>query len=223
MDQKPESIKKSALSKDEIKKAQELIKHLEKRPESNLFSKPVDYKALGLIDYPLIISNPMDLSTVKKKLKSSKYSNSKEFLKDLSLIWENCKTYNQTGSPIYQHAEMMEVYMKKYIDKHSLFVEKAVKRPREDIFSMPLTNNEALSFESKIELAEKIRRAPVELLAEIVKIVESQCKPAIEELDTERIQIKMNALDKDSFDKIFNLINGACNNDEAKPSKKQKC
>jgi hypothetical protein len=35
---------------------------------------PVDYKALGLDDYPLIIKNPMDLGTVAKKVRTSAYS-----------------------------------------------------------------------------------------------------------------------------------------------------
>ena len=28
----------------------------------------MDYKTLGLIDYPMIIINPMDLSSIKKKV-----------------------------------------------------------------------------------------------------------------------------------------------------------
>jgi Bromodomain len=73
---------------------------LEKKPEASDFLRPVDYKAFGLDDYPLIIKHPMDLSTVKKKLKSSKYSSVSEVTADLMLIWDNCRTYNQIGSVI---------------------------------------------------------------------------------------------------------------------------
>ena len=37
-------------------------------------------------DYPMIIKHPMDLSTVRKKLKASKYSSLAEATADLMLI-----------------------------------------------------------------------------------------------------------------------------------------
>lgn len=81
-----------------MKKISDVIRVLEKRPEASDFLKPVDYKALGLEDYPMIIKNPMDISTVKKKIKTNKYSSISEVTHDLMLIWENCRTYNQIGS-----------------------------------------------------------------------------------------------------------------------------
>jgi hypothetical protein len=39
------------------------------------FREPVDWKGLGLYDYPQIIKKPMDLGTVKKHLKAKKYKN----------------------------------------------------------------------------------------------------------------------------------------------------
>jgi hypothetical protein len=75
-----------------------VIRVIERRPEASDFLKPVDYKGLGLDDYPMIIKHPMDISTVKKKLKASKYSTISEAMADLQLIWDNCRTYNQVGS-----------------------------------------------------------------------------------------------------------------------------
>ena len=45
-------------------------------------------------DYYNIISNPMDLGTVLKKLKAFQYKNKTEFVGDLMLIWDNCLKYN---------------------------------------------------------------------------------------------------------------------------------
>ena len=39
--------------------------------------------ALGLIDYLAVVKTPMDLGTVKKKLKNNKYSYIEEFLNDI--------------------------------------------------------------------------------------------------------------------------------------------
>lgn len=97
----------------------------------------------------------------------------------------------------------MEIYMKKYIEKHNLFLDKAAKRQREEKPEIKSQTEDLITFEDKIELAEKVRRAPVEQLAEIVRMVEIECKNAIEELDAERIQVKMNALDRSTFDRIW--------------------
>lgn len=49
----------------------------------------------------MIIKHPMDISTIKKKLKTNKYTSHSEVTADLMLIWENCRTYNQIGSVTY--------------------------------------------------------------------------------------------------------------------------
>ncbi len=37
----------------------------------------------------------MDLGTVKKNLNNNLYETVEDFLKDIDLIWTNCKTYNK--------------------------------------------------------------------------------------------------------------------------------
>ncbi len=59
------------------------------------FRNPVDWKAYNLIDYPMIIKKPMDLGTVKKNLNNNVYETVEDFLRDIDLIWTNCKTYNK--------------------------------------------------------------------------------------------------------------------------------
>lgn len=53
---------------------------------------------MALSDYPLIIKNPIDLGTIKKKLTMNRYQFVEEVLDDIQLIWDNCKTYNSAGS-----------------------------------------------------------------------------------------------------------------------------
>lgn len=43
-----------------------------------------------------VISNPMDLQSMLKKVKSKQYKSKREFSDDLDLIWSNCFTYNAT-------------------------------------------------------------------------------------------------------------------------------
>ena len=44
----------------------------------------------------VVISNPMDLQTMLRKVKQRQYKSKKEFKDDLDLIWSNCFTYNAT-------------------------------------------------------------------------------------------------------------------------------
>lgn len=73
---------------------------------------------MGLTDYPLIVKNPMDLSTVKKKLVNSKYQHVEEALDDIQLVWDNCKLYNQAGSWIHTIADKLDKMCKKMIKNY---------------------------------------------------------------------------------------------------------
>ena len=74
--------------------AKKLMNMLWKHRDAELFHKPVDPEELNIPDYFNIIKNPMDFSTIKKKLANFTYSNLKEFCKDMDLVFENCYTYN---------------------------------------------------------------------------------------------------------------------------------
>lgn len=56
--------------------------------------------AYGLLDYPTLVKNPMDLGTVKSKLNDGQYLYVEDMIDDIQLIWDNCKTYNLPGSVI---------------------------------------------------------------------------------------------------------------------------
>ena len=74
--------------------AKKLMNSIWKFKEADLFHKPVDPVELNIPDYPEIIKNPMDFSTIKKKLNNFAYTNLKEFKDDMDLVFENCYTYN---------------------------------------------------------------------------------------------------------------------------------
>ena len=52
----------------------------------------LSYIPLGFV----VISNPMDLQSMLKKVKAKQYKSKREFKDDLDLIWSNCFTYNAT-------------------------------------------------------------------------------------------------------------------------------
>lgn len=120
----------------------------------------------------------------------------------------------------------MDTKTRKYCEKHGIATEKSSKRHREEtpIAVQPVPSpalSNGISFEEKVDLAERVRKSDHDVLAEVVKIVEAGCKGAIEELDSERLQIKVDNLDKETFEKLRNLINVSTNED-GRPGKKPK-
>ena len=79
---------------------------LKAHEEAAPFLTPVLWKEWNLLDYPEIVKNPMDLSTVESKIES--YQSLAEFEADLNLIWSNCRLYNPPESEYAKMADRME-------------------------------------------------------------------------------------------------------------------
>lgn len=64
-----------AVSK-ELSSCKAFVRQLMKHRDGEAFCVPVDWEALGLSDYPTIVTAPMDLGTVLRKLESGAYGES---------------------------------------------------------------------------------------------------------------------------------------------------
>jgi bromodomain-containing factor 1 len=98
---------------DSLKKCDQILNMVCAHRSSEPFLYPVDYDGLRLYDYPLIVKEPMDLSTVRKKLRNRDYKNAGQFMADMRLIWQNSFLYNQKFSPIYNLTAEMSDYFEK--------------------------------------------------------------------------------------------------------------
>jgi bromodomain-containing factor 1 len=78
------------------------------------FLEPVDVEAFGLYDYYDIIKEPMDFSTMQKKMTAKQYANPDEFYADMQLIWENCFRYNPEGQPVNKCGKDLKVELPYY-------------------------------------------------------------------------------------------------------------
>ncbi|XP_026069642.1 bromodomain testis-specific protein-like isoform X2 [Carassius auratus] len=72
------------------------------------FYKPVDAKALGLLDYHEIIHQPMDMSTIKKKIEAREYTDALQFAADMRLMFSNCYKYNPPGHEVVAMARKLQ-------------------------------------------------------------------------------------------------------------------
>lgn len=104
------------MTQPQNKFALSIVRTLRKSKDAIPFLVPVDPVALNIPHYPQIITNPMDLSTVEKKLGGAKmdtaqyarYANVDEFVADIKLIIENCAKFNGPEHPVTQMALRME-------------------------------------------------------------------------------------------------------------------
>jgi len=69
-------------------------------------------------DYQDIVKRPMDLKTIKARVRDGMISNSLEFQRDIYLMFANAMMYNRPGSDVYLMAESV--------------------RPKLSIFKVPL-------------------------------------------------------------------------------------
>ena len=196
------------------KKLEKIFETMENDPQAIDFLAPVDYVGLGILDYPTIITNPMDLGTVRKNLENGDYRLFQDFMSDINLIWKNCRTYNQPGSDIVKMANHCDKKIKQLIDKQfKNYQSKANNKKNE---------NNNLSATQKIKLIENVREVSNDVLTQIIKIILKDCPKGIEDIDSEKLQIKVDLIDHKTYETINQVIekNKVSSNDKAKSTKK---
>jgi hypothetical protein len=207
---------KNEITDEDIKKLEKIFDTMEKDIQAYDFLAPVDYIGLNILDYPKIITHPMDLGTVKKNLLNGEYKIFQDFMSDINLIWKNCRTYNLPGSEIVKMANHCDKKIKQLIDKQ-------FKNSQNKGGSAKNKNeNSTLTLAEKTKLIESIREQPNEGLTQIVKIILKECPKGIEDIDSEKLQIKVDLLDKKTYDIINQYLeknNSSSNNDKPKSKK----
>ena len=205
---------KIEIGEEEKKKLDNIFKTMENDPQAIDFLVPVDYVALNILDYPTIITHPMDLGTVKKNLEDGEYKIFQDFMSDINLIWKNCKTYNKAGSDIVKMATHCEKKMKALIDKQFKNYQSKSNNKK--------NNTSNLTYEQKKKLIENIRELNNDTLTQIVKIILKDCPKGIEDIDTEKLQIKVDLIDHKTYENINQIIekNKGNNSDKAKSANK---
>jgi hypothetical protein len=85
-----------------------LIGKLESLDDHKYFSRPIKevlaHQPKVLKRYLREIAHPLDFWTVRRSLRLGKYANRNAFLSDVRQIFENARTFNESGSPVYDKA-----------------------------------------------------------------------------------------------------------------------
>ena len=95
----------------ELKFCQDVIDELFKpryAQYSFAFEQPVDPVSLNIPNYLKVIKKPMDMSTIRNKLKMGEYENAKEFEADWRLMFSNCYKFNPADHPVHRAGKALE-------------------------------------------------------------------------------------------------------------------
>lgn len=99
---------KEALIEQQLRYCSQVLTRLKRNSNAPPFLEPVDPVKLEIPDYPVKIKNPMDISTVRKKLDRKEYGGPEEFDADMKLMFKNCYIYNPEGTAVYEMGKGLE-------------------------------------------------------------------------------------------------------------------
>ncbi len=83
------------------------------------FVEPVDWEALNIPDYPVIIKHPMDLKTIESKLHDGHIERADECVALVRTVFRNAYVYNAKGDPsgVRECAEKLSQAFEKELSK----------------------------------------------------------------------------------------------------------
>ncbi len=67
-------------------------------------------------------------------------------------------------------------------------------------------SGDILSLQEKIGITDKIRKLTNEGLAALVRLIQKECAQALEEIDSEKLQIRVDSIDRRTYENILQLI-----------------
>jgi len=87
---------------------EQILEELISVEEIIYFCEPVDPVTLGILDYPYVVAEPMDLGAVRVKLRAGRYENVKKLLSDVRLVFRNAMTFNYAAIVVFVFAKKLK-------------------------------------------------------------------------------------------------------------------
>eukprot|EP00307_Rebecca_sp_RCC1486_P013816 CAMPEP_0119425196 /NCGR_PEP_ID=MMETSP1335-20130426/34080_1 /TAXON_ID=259385 /ORGANISM="Chrysoculter rhomboideus, Strain RCC1486" /LENGTH=336 /DNA_ID=CAMNT_0007450751 /DNA_START=8 /DNA_END=1018 /DNA_ORIENTATION=+ len=175
-----------------------ILAEIMNHPMSEWFLHPVDVEGLGLHDYHKEVSTPMDLTTVQRQLKADQYTNIEQFTKDVKLTFENCIKYNGPGSMFGIVAALVNAVFDR---KCALYLNGQVHPQRA---GQPVPDRDGWpTFQQKKKFYDACTKLGLTELNTIVKMVNKQCSHALQQHGDKEVELDVDNLDMDTFNKVF--------------------
>lgn len=206
---------------DEFKEIAKVLAQMYAKPDAEPFREPVEWKALGLFDYPQVIKKPMDLGHIKRYLEKGKYSTVNEVASDIRLVWKNCMTYNADGSDFYKLA-------KKLSNSFESKFSKIVKEGGDDSQNGSMSNANAANsseptLEEKRTFVKGLYKISKEELGKVITELDTKCPAALSKNNAEdEIEINVDNITPIVFHEVKGFVtscSGSAPNGDGKKKK----
>ncbi|XP_029138969.1 bromodomain testis-specific protein-like [Protobothrops mucrosquamatus] len=137
------------------------------------FHQPVDAEGLKLPDYYNIVKEPMDLTTIQKRLEHQYYTCAAECIDNFKKMFANCYLYNKPGDDI--------VFMAQELEK--VFLQKVAQMPPDEII---VVINKGKKGEGKTNAAEQsdAKQSQTQQTKKSRKVKQFQMKTATPQLQS---------------------------------------
>ncbi|KAK8791821.1 hypothetical protein WA158_005198 [Blastocystis sp. Blastoise] len=173
-----------------------LLEYFKNQESADAFREPVRWKEWQLYEYPKLVKQPMDFSTIEKKFRNKDYKYPFEFAYDMRLVFRDCMTFNTEASALYQDAKTLSN------DFESRYAQ--------------LSNNHFewrncyhLNVLKQSPLLLHINELTTQELSQLIQIIDMKCEKAISYNDKGEIVISVELLDVLTF-KICDLFISDC-------------
>mmetsp|Transcript_35954 Transcript_35954/g.42017 ORF Transcript_35954/g.42017 Transcript_35954/m.42017 type:complete len:243 (+) Transcript_35954:49-777(+) len=160
----------------DVSKCEALLERLWKADSMAMFHFPVDAKEVP--QYYSVITEPIDLSTIRSRLRSGHYSTSLQVVQDVRLMFQNALEFNQKGDPWYAHAKKLSKGLSSLL--HKVRLDACIEDDDDDDVFVPAANGDA--DEDKERGLAKAERKVKEDVPLLLKTLEEEQEIPLEEL-----------------------------------------
>ncbi|KAJ5777532.1 hypothetical protein N7520_000778 [Penicillium odoratum] len=105
----------SGMTKLQHKFLMKTVSSLKRMHDSRFYREPVDPIKLNIPNYLHVITRPMDLGTIERKLKANAYSSPKEFEDDFALMVNNSLVFNGGDHLVTQEGQKLKATLDKHL------------------------------------------------------------------------------------------------------------
>lgn len=213
------------MSPDEFSFCTEVLQDLEKSKHKK-YSWPFLYPVTeqDAPGYFSVISQPMDLSTVRSKLDGRKYTSSAEFIADLNLIVENCFKFNKPETEVYKCGEELNKAIqnltRRDVDGRISEIRRKISQLTQELKSLEQQSSKTVfTMSDRERIGKAILQMTKTQTEKVAEIVHRHC--AYEYVDNDEIEINLQTMADEVVGEIEGYLQKIKNGEGEEPSSEE--
>jgi hypothetical protein len=184
------------------------------------FREAVDWRNLGLFDYPQIIKKPMDLGLVRRNIDAGVYPSIQDAANDIRLIWSNCLKYNEDGSDFSKIAKRLSKIFEEKL--RNMVKDLKIDAQTSSVPGASVTNGSFVispTNEERKEFAKLLFKIDREQLGKVIIDLDEKAPAAVLRNDVEdEADIHVDMIPGDVFYELFTYLK-KCGGDKGRTKK----